>query len=283
VSGTLALWTDHALTSTGTAMGSRLWISLDAGANWRLTGRGLPTGSIQGVISARADGALLVLMRRPEAPSTPAAAHGTPTPSIHELWSCTAGCLQWQQVASVPGSDPTVFATPSGWLSPDTGWGTLYTVDMAAHGGPGPTSVDISTLRQDGTWHPLPSALWPGLDDTRASAMPGRVVGGGPGGSLVVELGTAAMTLEPSGVGHEQAMVGVLGLGDPGDVQWLTPLLIEPATSSVLAAVWDDQGVNAALRLTMWLVTSSGTLWSMSVPISDALMPQAPFRCQRCQ
>jgi hypothetical protein len=264
-------------------MGSRLWISLDAGATWRLAGRGLPTGSIQDVISARADGALLVLMRRLEALSTPAAAHGTPTPSIHELWSCTAGCPHWQPVASVPGNDPAVFATPSGWLSSGTGWGTLYMVGMAAHGGPGPTIVDISTLRHDGTWHPLPLALWPGLADTRASATPSRVVGGGPGGSLVVELGTAALTLEPSGVGHEQAVVGVLGMSDSGDVQWLTPMLVEPATSSVLAAVWDEQGANAAQRLTMWLVTRSGALWSMSVSVTGGPFLQAPLRCQKCQ
>jgi hypothetical protein len=81
------------------------------------------------------------------------------------------------------------------------------------------------------------------------------------------------MTLEPSGALHEQAMVGVLGLWDPGDVQWLNPMLVEPATSSVLAAVWDEQGIYAAPGLTVWLVTSSGVLWSMSVSITGGRLP----------
>jgi hypothetical protein len=75
INGTLALWTNRAPPPSEKARSAQLWISLDFGATWRVAGTGLPGGSIEGVVSARADGALLALVRRADAGT----ATGTPT------------------------------------------------------------------------------------------------------------------------------------------------------------------------------------------------------------
>jgi hypothetical protein len=280
INGTLALWTNDTPTPSDKARTAQLWISLDFGGTWRAAGTGLSSGSIEGVVSARADGALLVLVRRLDAGTSAA------TPASYELWSCAAGCPQWQRLArvpSVPGSALAVFASSGAWLLPGANWGTLYVVDSTPTAAPGaPTSIWASTETQAWTWHPLPPLPWLGSEGVTAAAMSGRVLGVGPGGALVLELRNAALEMVPGSAAQEQAAVSVVCVWDPVRGQWLTPLLVEPATSSALAVVWDGQNAGRSPQLAIWLIMRSGEVWSMTAPAADVHEPEPHMRCQRC-
>ncbi|HEV2461093.1 MAG TPA: sialidase family protein, partial [Ktedonobacterales bacterium] len=294
-SGTLVLWSYGMPASTGVPADARIWISLDSGATWHVASTGLPSGIVESVVSARADGALLVLMRRSEAGTGTA----TPAPATSELWSCPAGCPRWQRVALVPGSAPTVFATANGWLSTGSGWGTLYAVGTV----PGDASTEqtpdtptattsvvagpiyVSSGAHADTWHPLPPMPWSAAEIGMPAEFtgPSRIVGVGPDGALVLEAQNAGVVLEPATATQGQSAAGVLSMWDPRDGRWLSPALIEPAASTVLAVVWDEQGANGARRLTIWFDTRSGDVWPMVVPNSDWQVAQMAPRCQRCQ
>jgi hypothetical protein len=298
-SGTLVLWSNGAPTATGVTADAQIWISLDSGATWHAAGAGLPGGIVGNLVSAHPDGALLVLMRRPKAGVRTTTTTTTTTQATSELWSCPAGCPRWQRVAVVPGSTPAVFAAPSEWLPPEGGWGTLYAADIApAAVGPEQTpTVPISTTTaiaapiyirtgtQAGAWHLVPPSPWLAAETGKPVEPSGlsRIVGVGPNGELVLESQNEAVALEPVSAAQEQSAAGVLSAWDPRDGRWLTPVLVEPAATTVLAVIWDEQGANGARRLTIWFRTRSGDLWTMVVPNSDWQVAQMAPRCQRCQ